>query len=167
MHPCPISLEHLYLLLGAFEGMSLWGVLDKLPATLKSKVFFQSYCLKKEFPASRQMNDLFDSLVLLFKIYLLYSFFVWVARALKWMPSFVIAVALVFYAAYPVFMKQSASVVFYNHWQLICGAIAGCALLQLGLLFATWCYFLSFERRYNSVVDFGGAGPNPSDFDVV
>ncbi len=167
MNPCPISLEHLFLLIGAFEGLSLWGVLNQFSQDVRRSAYNRWKQVWVELGLLIGEKKTVFKLRILVIINSFFPFFALIARLLKWTPTVVISIALVVYSAYPVFMNQSASVEFYNHWEKFCGLIAIFALLQLFLFCCTWFYFLLFELVYKKMAEVSIVDPSPNDFDIV
>ena len=165
MNSCPISLEHLFLLIGAFEGLSLWEVLEKFSDKIKGIYLSFGGLFRDEILALNR--NWFYKFKVCFFVLVPFFFFSFCSRGLKWIPTFVFAGALVFYSACPVLRSQSASMVFYAHWKLICGIIAIGASLQLFLFMCTWGYFSYFINQYNHTVKFDDRDPQLEDFKVV
>lgn len=166
MHPCPISLERLFMLIGAFEGLSLWGTIDQFPRSARHAAYIRWTLVKGELPISKITCDAFAMLKKLIIFNFFYPAFAFTTRVLKWLPALVTVVSLVFYSSYPVFTNQSASVLFYNNWKLFCSIIALVALFRLLLFYFAHLYFMMFELTYKEAVSVKVLDPSPNDFSV-
>lgn len=167
MNPCPISLEHLYLLIAACEGLSLWSVLGALPNSQKRKGLISSWNqTKAEILETKGWQSL-ERTIKSIKIYSEFLRAERIARILKSIPVLVLLGLLISYTAYPVFMNRSASFLFYCYWKWICLFIAVFSLFRLIALILVWRYFYRFEIDYDGVVPFNDGGSEGGDYSVL
>ena len=168
MNSCPLSLNTLFLLITAFEGLSLWSAFGGLPNALKridlaaswEKVKSEVLEKKGKEPLNREFRKFLHACNW-------FCFFGWIVRILKSIPVIESLGALVFYSIYPIYMQQSASSVFYNHWRWICRFIAISASVRVIAFFVAWWFFNRFEQKYGKKVVFVDVDPGKDDYSVL
>ncbi len=167
MNPCPISLEHLFLLIAACEGLSLWSALGGLPNAQKRINLISSWNrVKAEILGTKGRRSLEKAI----KFVGDYSNFLHaerIARVLKSIPVLVLLGLLIGYTAHPVVTNRSASFLFYCHWKWICLFLALFSLLRLFALVYVWYYFHQFEVNYDGLVRFNDDDPGDDDYSVL
>ena len=168
MQPCPISLDHLFLLITAFEGLSLWSAFGGLPNALKRinlDASWKNY--KAEILGSQKREESADESKQFFDACNRFSAWGWCVRVLKSIPVFVAFFALVSYTVYPVVTNQSASAVFYTYWESICFIIAIVSLGRLITFGGAVVFFKRFERQYGNTVVFTNFDSDPGHYTIV
>ena len=168
MNPCPLSLNTLFLLITAYEGMSLWSAFGGLPNAMKRIDLSASWeNIKQEIlerkgrkPSDREFRKFLNACNW-------FCFFGWIVRILKSIPVIESLGALVFYSMYPIYMQQSASSVFYNHWESICRFIAISASVRVFAFLVAWWFFKRFEQKYGKRVVFEDVDPDEDDYSVL
>ena len=167
MNSCPISLEHLFLLIAACEGLSLWSALGGLPNAQKRKGLISSWNqTKAEILETKGWQSL-ERTIKSIKVYSEFLRAERIARILKSIPVLMILGLLISYTAYPVFMSRSVSFLFYCYWKWICLLIAIFSLVRLFALILVWRFFHRFENDFNSVVHFDDDDSGGDDYSVL
>ena len=166
MPPCPISLDRLFMLVGAFEGLSLWGAIDQFPKPAKRAASIRWKLVSGEWPVSKITREAFSMLRNLILFTIFYPVVAFLVRCLKWTPALVTTAALVFYSLYPVFTNQSASIVFYNNWKICCFGIALYALCRLLIFYFAHWYLIMFEQVYKKTFSVKVVDPSPDEFSI-
>lgn len=168
MNPCPFSLEHLFLLISAFEGLSLWSAFGGLPNALKRIDLTASWkkveaeIMEKK---GRQPSD--QEFKKFFKVCNRFDYYSSIVRILKSVPVIMASGALVFFSVYPVFMHSSASTLFYDYWEVWCLIIAIISLIRLIAFAFSVRFFKRFERQYGKAVVFKEYDLYPDDYCVL
>ncbi len=168
MHSCPISLEHLYMLVGACEGLSLWSALGGLPNAVKRIDLNAAWDnAKAEILEQKGRKSLDQEFRKFIGSWAAVQRSVWIARILKSIPVLVIMGLLIGYTIYPVCTNTSASTLFYRHWKLICFFIAFFSFFRLGAFVWVWYFFRQFECQYRKWVIFEDIVPKADDYSVL